>query len=82
MAALATAVTACSAPGSGGGQDGGTSAGSVVIGVASEPDTLSALVAAVEDYRAATGAAPLAVGHDRTLLGRWCDRTVHWQSLA
>jgi peptide/nickel transport system ATP-binding protein len=44
--------------------------------------TAAALVAAVEDYRASTGAAPLAVGHDRTLLGRWCDRTVHWASLA
>jgi peptide/nickel transport system substrate-binding protein len=44
MAALATAVTACSAPSSGGGQGDGTSAESVVIGVASEPDTLSPLL--------------------------------------
>ncbi|MFE6406701.1 ABC transporter substrate-binding protein [Streptomyces sp. NPDC057837] len=42
-AALAAAVTACSAPGSGGSGDG-ASAGSVVIGVASEPDTLSPLL--------------------------------------
>ncbi|MEU0243972.1 ATP-binding cassette domain-containing protein [Streptomyces sp. NPDC006235] len=47
-----------------------------------DASTAAALVAAVEDYRAATGAALLAVGHDRTLLGRWCDRTVHWESLA
>ncbi|MFJ5727674.1 ABC transporter substrate-binding protein [Streptomyces paradoxus] len=42
-AALAAAVTACSAPGSGGSGDG-KSAGSVVLGVASEPDTLSPLL--------------------------------------
>ncbi|MFD5158185.1 ABC transporter substrate-binding protein [Streptomyces hawaiiensis] len=42
-AALATAVTACSAP-SGGGSGDGESAGSVVLGVASEPDTLSPLL--------------------------------------
>ncbi len=47
-----------------------------------DASTAAALVAAVEDYRAATGAALLAVGHDRTLLGRWCDRTVHWDSLS
>ncbi|MET9521975.1 ABC transporter ATP-binding protein [Streptomyces coeruleorubidus] len=46
-----------------------------------DASTAAALVAAVEDYRAATGAALLAVGHDRALLGRWCDRTVHWESL-
>ncbi|MFD5228961.1 ABC transporter ATP-binding protein [Streptomyces qaidamensis] len=46
-----------------------------------DASTAAALVAAVEDYRAATGAALLAVGHDRTLLGRWCDRTVQWDSL-
>ena len=46
-----------------------------------DASTAAALVAAVEDYRAATGAALLAVGHDRTLLERWCDRTVHWDSL-
>ncbi|CAL9292149.1 ABC transporter substrate-binding protein [Streptomyces olindensis] len=42
-AALAAAVTACSAPGSGGSGDA-KSAASVVIGVASEPDTLSPLL--------------------------------------
>jgi peptide/nickel transport system substrate-binding protein len=42
-AALAAAVTACSAPGSG-GQGDAESSGSVVIGVASEPDTLSPLL--------------------------------------
>ncbi|PPS77379.1 MULTISPECIES: ABC transporter ATP-binding protein [Streptomyces] len=47
-----------------------------------DASTAAALVAAVEDYRAATGAALLAVGHDRTLLERWCDRTVHWDGLA
>lgn len=41
-AALAAAVTACSAPGSGGRDD--AKSGSVVIGVASEPDTLSPLL--------------------------------------
>ncbi|MEU3934272.1 ATP-binding cassette domain-containing protein [Streptomyces sp. NPDC029044] len=46
-----------------------------------DASTAAALVAAVEDYRAATGAALLAVGHDRTLLRRWCDRTVEWDSL-
>ncbi|MFD5944614.1 ABC transporter ATP-binding protein [Streptomyces collinus] len=46
-----------------------------------DASTAAALVAAVEDYRAATGAALLAVGHDRTLLRRWCDRTVQWDSL-
>lgn len=46
-----------------------------------DASTAAALVAAVEDYRAATGAALLAVGHDRTLLERWCDRTVHWDGL-
>ncbi|GAA2534830.1 MULTISPECIES: ABC transporter substrate-binding protein [Streptomyces] len=42
-AAMAGAVAACSAPG-GGGTDGGAPADSVVIGVASEPDTLSPLL--------------------------------------
>jgi peptide/nickel transport system ATP-binding protein len=46
-----------------------------------DASTAAALVAAVEDYRAATGAALLSVGHDRTLLRRWCDRTVQWDSL-
>ncbi|MEV3968777.1 ABC transporter substrate-binding protein [Streptomyces sp. NPDC050698] len=42
-AALATAVTACSAPGGGGSGDD-RSVGTVVLGVASEPDTLSPLL--------------------------------------
>ncbi|MFF7484847.1 ABC transporter ATP-binding protein [Streptomyces luteogriseus] len=46
-----------------------------------DASTAAALVAAVESYRASTGAALLAVGHDRTLLERWCDRTVHWDGL-
>lgn len=40
-----------------------------------DASTTAALVAVVEDYRAATGAGLLAVGHDRTLLRRWCDCT-------
>lgn len=43
-----------------------------------DASTSAALVAAVEDHRRTTGASLLAVGHDRTLLQRWCDRTVHW----
>ena len=46
-----------------------------------DASTTAALVRVVEDYRAATGAGLLAVGHDRTLLDRWCDRTVHWTAL-
>ncbi|MEV8598309.1 ATP-binding cassette domain-containing protein [Streptomyces griseoviridis] len=46
-----------------------------------DASTAAALVAAVEDYRAATGAGLLAVGHDQVLLDRWCDRTVHWEKL-
>ncbi|MER6181877.1 ATP-binding cassette domain-containing protein [Streptomyces sp. NPDC001652] len=46
-----------------------------------DASTAAALVAAVEDYRTATGAGLLAVGHDQVLLDRWCDRTVHWQKL-
>ncbi|MGW4819176.1 ABC transporter ATP-binding protein [Streptomyces sp. NPDC004227] len=46
-----------------------------------DASTTAALVAVVEDYRAATGAGLLAVGHDRTLLHRWCDRTVRWDTL-
>nr|WP_180218740.1 ATP-binding cassette domain-containing protein [Streptomyces albus] len=41
-----------------------------------DASTTAALVAVVEDYRERSGAALLAVGHDRTLLERWCDRTV------
>ncbi|WMX43840.1 ATP-binding cassette domain-containing protein [Streptomyces roseicoloratus] len=43
-----------------------------------DASTTAALVAAVESYRAETGAGLLAVGHDRVLLERWCDRTVEW----
>ncbi|MFK0120175.1 ABC transporter ATP-binding protein [Streptomyces sp. NPDC090994] len=43
-----------------------------------DASTTAALVAVVEEYRAATGAGLLAVGHDRVLLERWCDRTVDW----
>ncbi|MGW4180182.1 ABC transporter ATP-binding protein [Streptomyces rubiginosohelvolus] len=43
-----------------------------------DASTTAALVAVVERYRAASGAALLAVGHDRVLLERWCDRTVGW----
>ncbi|MFI1252662.1 ABC transporter ATP-binding protein [Streptomyces netropsis] len=46
-----------------------------------DASTTAALVAAVEDYRSESGAGLLAVGHDRTLLKRWCDRTVHWTEL-
>ncbi|MET9727983.1 ABC transporter ATP-binding protein [Streptomyces zaomyceticus] len=45
-----------------------------------DASTTAALVAAVEAYRADTGAGLLAVGHDRVLLSRWCDRTVEWKS--
>ncbi|WP_328907443.1 ATP-binding cassette domain-containing protein [Streptomyces sp. NBC_00234] len=43
-----------------------------------DASTTAALVAVVEAYREESGAALLAVGHDRVLLERWCDRTVHW----
>ncbi|MFC8585592.1 ABC transporter ATP-binding protein [Streptomyces sp. NPDC057217] len=43
-----------------------------------DASTTAALVAAVEAYRVETGAGLLAVGHDRVLLNRWCDRTVEW----
>ncbi|MGW3461926.1 ABC transporter ATP-binding protein [Streptomyces olivaceoviridis] len=46
-----------------------------------DASTTAALVAAVEDYRAATGAGLLAVGHDHTLLRRWCDRVLRWQEV-
>jgi peptide/nickel transport system ATP-binding protein len=46
-----------------------------------DASTTAALVRVVEDYRAATGAGLLAVGHDRVLLDRWCDRTVDWGTL-
>ncbi|WP_409055771.1 ABC transporter ATP-binding protein [Streptomyces sp. SYP-A7185] len=47
-----------------------------------DASTTAALVHAVEDYRRASGAGLLAVGHDRVLLERWCERTVHWDELA
>ncbi|MEI7031179.1 ABC transporter ATP-binding protein [Streptomyces pratensis] len=43
-----------------------------------DASTTAALVAVVERYRTETSAALLAVGHDRVLLERWCDRTVRW----
>ncbi|MGA5793693.1 ABC transporter ATP-binding protein [Streptomyces cellulosae] len=47
-----------------------------------DASTTAALVRVVEDYRASTGAGLLSVGHDRTLLNRWCDRTVPWEAVA
>ncbi|MEU5630513.1 ABC transporter ATP-binding protein [Streptomyces rishiriensis] len=46
-----------------------------------DASTTAALVTVVEEYRRATGAGLLAVGHDRVLLRRWCDRTVDWDTL-
>ncbi|MGW0603383.1 ABC transporter ATP-binding protein [Streptomyces sp. NPDC002640] len=46
-----------------------------------DASTTAALVAAVESYRADTGAALLAVGHDATLLHRWCDRVLPWEAV-
>ncbi|MFB7084613.1 ABC transporter ATP-binding protein [Streptomyces sp. NPDC056296] len=46
-----------------------------------DASTTAALVRVVEEYRAATGAGLLAVGHDRVLLDHWCDRTVEWATL-
>ncbi|MFF8288628.1 ABC transporter ATP-binding protein [Streptomyces sp. NPDC016309] len=46
-----------------------------------DASTTAALVAAVEAYRRENGAGLLAVGHDRVLLDRWCDRTVDWADL-
>jgi peptide/nickel transport system ATP-binding protein len=46
-----------------------------------DASTTAALVTVVEDYRHTTGTGLLAVGHDRTLLHRWCDRTIHWETL-
>ncbi|KUF15995.1 ABC transporter ATP-binding protein [Streptomyces silvensis] len=46
-----------------------------------DASTTAALVAVVEEYRAASGAGLLAVGHDRVLLERWCERTVEWREL-
>lgn len=47
-----------------------------------DASTTAALVAVVESYRAESGAGLLAVGHDRVLLERWCDRTVRWDEQA
>ena len=47
-----------------------------------DASTGAALVGAVESYRSANGAALPAVGHDRILLERWCDGTVHWDGPA
>ncbi|MFG2501242.1 ABC transporter ATP-binding protein [Streptomyces sp. NPDC048441] len=47
-----------------------------------DASTTAALVLAVEDYRRESGAGLLAVGHDRVLLERWCERSVHWDELA
>ncbi|MEV7194355.1 ATP-binding cassette domain-containing protein [Streptomyces sp. NPDC093510] len=46
-----------------------------------DASTTAALVHVVEEYRAESGAGLLAVGHDRVLLERWCDRTTHWGEL-
>ncbi|MCX4820985.1 ATP-binding cassette domain-containing protein [Streptomyces sp. NBC_01142] len=46
-----------------------------------DASTTAALVTVVEEYRREHGAGLLAVGHDRVLLERWCDRTVHWSEL-
>ncbi|MEE1752083.1 ABC transporter ATP-binding protein [Streptomyces sp. SP18CS02] len=43
-----------------------------------DASTTAALVAVVEEYRSEHRAGLLAVGHDRVLLERWCDRTVEW----
>ncbi|HET6859556.1 MAG TPA: ATP-binding cassette domain-containing protein [Streptomyces sp.] len=47
-----------------------------------DASTTAALVAVVEEYRRERGAGLLAVGHDRVLLERWCDRTVRWEDVA
>lgn len=46
-----------------------------------DASTTAALVTVIETYRSETGAGLLAVGHDRTLLTRWCDRTAPWEDL-
>ncbi|MFJ4716298.1 ABC transporter ATP-binding protein [Streptomyces sp. NPDC088785] len=43
-----------------------------------DASTTAALVGVVQEYRAVSGAGLLAVGHDRVLLDRWCDRVVEW----
>ncbi|WP_399921889.1 ABC transporter ATP-binding protein [Streptomyces kanamyceticus] len=47
-----------------------------------DASTTAALVHVVEEYRGESGAGLLAVGHDRVLLERWCDRTVGWGQVA
>ncbi|WP_031077975.1 ABC transporter ATP-binding protein [Streptomyces sp. NRRL S-118] len=47
-----------------------------------DASTTAALVAVVEAYRRESGAGLLAVGHDRVLLERWCDRTTEWDACA
>lgn len=47
-----------------------------------DASTTAALVTAVETYRRDHGAGLLAVGHDRVLLERWCDRTTEWGDCA
>ncbi|TDC20970.1 ATP-binding cassette domain-containing protein [Streptomyces sp. 8K308] len=47
-----------------------------------DASTTAALVALVEAYRAEHGAALLAVGHDRVLLDRWCDRVTEFPTTA
>lgn len=44
-----------------------------------DASTTAALVTVVETYRRTTGAGLLAIGHDSTLLHRWCDRTTYWE---
>ncbi|MFC9267318.1 ABC transporter ATP-binding protein [Streptomyces zhihengii] len=46
-----------------------------------DASTTAALVAVVESYRREEGAGLLAVGHDRVLLERWCDRTADWHEI-
>ncbi|WP_106396808.1 ABC transporter ATP-binding protein [Actinocorallia populi] len=46
-----------------------------------DASTTATLVNAVESYRAETGAALLAIGHDRPLLTRWCARLVDYPAL-
>lgn len=46
-----------------------------------DASTTAALVAVVESYRREEGAGLLAVGHDRVLLERWCDRTAEWNEI-
>ncbi|MQS09817.1 ABC transporter ATP-binding protein [Streptomyces alkaliphilus] len=47
-----------------------------------DASTTASLVGVVERYRAESGAALLAVGHDRVLLRRWCDRVEEFPAVA